>query len=180
MERIKLHDKFFRLFIPNNKIEKAIKVTAEKINKDFASCNGIPIFVSILNGSFMFTASLMKDIDFSCEITFIKLESYFGTSSTGKIKEILGLSRDIRDRKVIVLEDIIDSGKTITSLCKKLREAGAADIKIATMFFKPDAYKGNEKIDYKVMNIGNEFIIGFGLDYDQLGRQYKDIYIIEE
>ena len=179
MERIKINDKYFKPFISNEKIEAAIIEVAEKINRDYKDSEDIPVFVCILNGAFMFAGSLMKHINFQCEISFVKYSSYEGTSSTGKLEKKYGLTTDIRGRKVIIIEDIVDTGMTIQGVCNDLREAGAADVKIATLFLKPDAYKGKEIIDYKAMTIGNEFIVGFGLDYDQLGRQYKDIYIID-
>lgn len=178
MARIQLHDKSFKPFIPNEKIEAAIEAVAERINSEYTN-DDRPIFISVLNGSFMFTASLMQKISFDCEITFVKLTSYSGTESTGCFKQVLGLSQNVKGRKVIIVEDIVDSGATMTELNRMLVEAGAAEIRICTLFFKPAAYKGKLKIDYPVMEIGNEFIVGYGLDYDQLGRQYKDIYIID-
>lgn len=180
MERIKIHDKYFKPFIPNEKIEEAIAKVADKINRDYADCKDIPIFVCVLNGAFMFAGSLMKHIDFQCEITFVKYQSYVGTKSSGQLEKVYQISRDIKGRKVIIVEDIVDTGNTIDHICADLREAGAADVQVATLFLKPDAYKGKETIKYNAMSIGNEFILGFGLDYDQLGRQYKDIYIIED
>ncbi len=178
MERIKLHDKYFKPFIPYEKIENAITVLAERMNADF---NGVdtPIFLSVLNGSFMFTASLMKKINFNAEVSFIKLSSYSGTCSGGEVKQILGLNGCIKGRNVVIVEDIVDSGVTICELHKLLTEAEASSIKVCTLFLKPAAYQKDIKIDYAAMEIGNEFIVGFGLDYDQLGRQYKDIYIID-
>ncbi len=125
------------------------------------------------------TASLMKEINFNSEITFIKMASYEGTSSTGSVSQLIGLNQDIKGRNIIILEDIVDTGKTLVQIDNILKNAGAADIKICTLFLKPDAYKENIPIDYAAMEIGNEFIVGYGLDYDQLGRQYKDIYIID-
>lgn len=180
MERIKVHDKYFKLFIPNEKIEKSIAEVADKINKDYADCEDVPIFVCVLNGAFMFASSLLKNIDFDCELTFVKYKSYVGTKSSGKLERVFKLSTDVKNRKVIIVEDIVDTGGTINQICEDLREAGASDVQVATLFLKPNAYHGNEEIKYNAMSIGNEFIVGFGLDYDQLGRQYKDIYIIDE
>ncbi|MBR2947254.1 MAG: hypoxanthine phosphoribosyltransferase [Bacteroidales bacterium] len=178
MERIQLHDKYFKPFIPNIKIEEAIEKVAQQLNNDYK--NGeTPIFLSVLNGSFMFTASLMGKLEFNCEISFVKLASYSGTESSGCINKIIGLSDRVKGRKVVIIEDIVDTGNTIEELVRLLNEMEVADIKICTLFLKPGAYKKEIPIDYPAMEIGNEFIVGFGLDYDQLGRQYKDIYIID-
>ncbi len=178
MERIKLHDKEFRIFIPNAKIEAAIDTVAQKLNRDYADAD-CPIFLSVLNGSFMFTASLMQRIGFLSEISFVKLASYEGTSSTGETKQLIGLNNSLAGRKVIIVEDIVDTGNTIVALDKIVRELGATDVRICTMCFKPKAYTKDIPIDYAALEIGNEFIVGYGLDYDQLGRQYKDIYIVD-
>lgn len=179
MERIKIHDKYFRSYISNSTIEEAISKTAEKINKDYGPDSGL-VILGVLNGSFMFTASLVQKLDMNPEICFIRLASYEGLKSTGEIKEIIGLNRDISGRKVLVCEDIVDSGQTIDRLYDILTKAGVTDIKVATLFLKPDAYKGKIHIDYPAMYTGNEFIVGYGLDYNQLGRNLKDIYILDE
>ena len=137
------------------------------------------VFLSVLNGSFMFTASLMKYINFLSELSFVKMASYCGTSSTGQVKQLIGLSDSLRGRRVIIVEDIVDTGKTITDMYALLQDMGVSDIRVCTLFLKPDSYKGNVRIDYHAMEIGNEFIVGYGLDYDQLGRQLQDIYIVE-
>ncbi|PKO97287.1 MAG: hypoxanthine phosphoribosyltransferase [Bacteroidetes bacterium HGW-Bacteroidetes-7] len=178
MERIKLHDKEFKIFIPSEKILNSISEVAEKLNNDYKNCE-TPLFLSVLNGSFMFTSDLIKLINFQCEISFIKLSSYSGTESTGEIKEILGLNSSVKGRNIIVVEDIVDTGTTIEELYKLLSEAGAADIKICTLLLKPDAYDKEIKIDYTAMKIPNDFIVGYGLDYNELGRQYKDIYVLD-
>lgn len=179
MERIVLHDKKFRLFIPNEKIEEAIGSVARKINGDYKDRGTTPVFLSVLNGSFMFTSSLLQKIEFGCEVSFVKLASYSGTSSTGQVKELIGAGRELEGRDVIIVEDIVDSGRTIVELYDILTRLKVSSVRICTLFYKPEAYKKSLKIDYPAMEIGNEFIVGFGLDYDQLGRQYKDIYIIE-
>lgn len=179
MERIKVHDKYFKLYMPHAKIEESIEKVAGQLNQDLKEVD-TPIFLSVLNGSFMFTASLMQKIQFQCDIVFIKLASYEGTSSTGSVKQIMGLTKSIEGKTVIIVEDIVDTGGTIEELYKILKEAGAANVKVCTLMYKPDSYSKNIPIDYAANAIPNDFIVGFGLDYDQLGRQYKDIYVIDE
>ena len=178
MERIKLHDKYFKVMIPYEKIEESISKVANQINEDYKDVEN-PLFLSVLNGSFMFTADLLKKIDFGCEISFIKLSSYSGVSSTGEVKQIIGLNKSIKDRSIIILEDIVDTGATIVELHELLTKSGAKDVKICTLLLKPDAYKKDIKIDYSAIQIPNDFIVGYGLDYDELGRQYKDIYVLD-
>lgn len=178
MERIKLHDKFFRICIPHEKIMEAVSDVAARLNRDLRNVD-TPIFLSVLSGSFMFTADLMKKVELPCDIAFIKLASYSGTESTGEVKQIMGLNRDIKGRTVVIVEDIVDTGGTIVELDKLLRRQGAADIRVCTLLFKPGSYSKHVKIDYAAMEIPNDFIVGYGLDYDQLGRQYKDIYVLD-
>lgn len=178
MERIKLHDKEFRIFIPYSKIEEAIKEVAAQLNKDYKD-KEMPIFLSVLNGSFMFSADLLKNIDFQCEISFIKLSSYSGTSTTGEIREVVGITTSVKGRDVVVLEDIVDTGNTVEELDRILREQGARSVKICTLLLKPEAYHKSLPIDYVALEIPSDFIVGYGLDYDELGRQYKDIYVLD-
>lgn len=180
MDKITLKDKTFRVSIPYEKIVEAIDGVAEKINNDFNGCEDIPIILCVLNGSIMFTAELMKRLTFNCQIVSTKLTSYVGTNTTGNVKQAMGLTADIQGRRVIVIEDIVDSGNTIVELKKILEEKGAAESKICTLLLKPDAYKKDVKLDYVAMEIPNDFIVGFGLDYDELGRNYKDIYVLDE
>lgn len=179
MERIKVHDKYFKMYMPFEKIEESVQKVADQLNKDLKDVD-TPIFLSVLNGSFMFTASLMQKINFQCDIVFIKLASYEGTESTGSVKQIMGLTKSVVGRTVIVVEDIVDTGGTIEELHKILTSAGAADVKICTLMYKPGSYSKSIPIDYIANSIPNDFILGYGLDYDQLGRQYKDIYVIDE
>lgn len=180
MDRIVIKDKTFKIFIPYEKITVAIDKVAEKLNKDFADCETPPVLLCVLNGSIMFMAELMKRIDFDCNIVSIKLTSYQGTSTTGNVRQALGLTADITGKKVIIVEDIVDSGNTIVELKKILADAGAAESYICTLLLKPDAYKKDIPIDYTALEIPNDFIVGFGLDYDELGRNYKDIYILDK
>ncbi len=179
MDRIKLHDKEFRVFIPFREIEEAIKKVASQLNEHYSKKKP-PLFLSVLNGSFMFTAELLKNIDFQCEISFIKLSSYSGTSSSGEIKELIGLNSDVKGREIIILEDIVDTGNTICDLTDLLKQKGASKIKICTLLLKPEAYHKDIPIDYAAIEIPNDFIVGYGLDYDELGRQYKDIYVLDQ
>ena len=178
-DRILVKDRYFVPYIPYERLEKAIDAVAERINHDFKHFDGTPIILCVLNGSILFTGELMKRLDFPCEFSSIRLSSYEGTLSTGVTRKVLGLTSSIKGRTVIVVEDIVDTGKTITDLHALLLDAGAADVKICTMLLKPDVYKKDLKLDYVAMEIENRFIVGFGLDYDQLGRNSKDIYILD-
>ena len=179
MHKITLHGKRFRVCTAAAQIEEAVSAVAEKINRDLKDVD-TPIFLSVLNGSFMFTADLMRKIEVECDVVFIKLASYSGTSSTGEVKQIMGLNTDVKGRTVIIVEDIVETGNTIEELYRILKEAGAADIKVCTLLLKPEAYRTEIKIDYAALQIPNDFIVGYGLDYNQLGRQYKDIYVLDE
>ena len=179
MEKVTLKDKTFKTFIPYEKISSSIDALAEKINADFNGCEDVPILLCVLNGSIMFMAELMKRLTFDCQIVSTKLTSYEGTNSTGRVKQALGLTADIKGRRVIVIEDIVDSGNTIVALKQILEEKEAKETRMCTLLLKPDAYKKDVALDYVAMEIKNEFIVGFGLDYDELGRNLKDIYILD-
>ena len=179
MSNVRLHDKSFRPFIEYDKIEEAIDNVASRINQDYKGCTDVPVLLCVLNGSILFTAELMKRLDFKCEIVSIKLSSYVGTKSTGNVKEIMGMTGDVAGKRVIIVEDIVDSGRTIVDLTRILKEKGAAESKVCTMLLKPDSYKEDIPIDYVAMEIPNDFIVGFGLDYDGLGRNIKDIYVLD-
>ena len=178
MSVVKIKDKTFKTFIPEQEILTRVKAVADKINTDMAGKK--PLLLAVLNGSFMFAADLMRYITIPCEISFVKLASYEGTTSTGKVKEVIGLNEDICGREVIIVEDIVDTGGTISELKRILAEKGAVESKVCTMLLKPDVYKGKEVLDYVAMEIPNRFIVGFGLDYNELGRNLKDIYILDE
>jgi hypoxanthine phosphoribosyltransferase len=177
MKDIKVKDKEFELFIPQSKIQKAIEKVAFQINTDLAGKD--PLFVAILNGAFMFAGELMKHITIPCEISFVRLSSYRGLHSTGKLKEIYGLDEDISGRTVVVVEDIVDTGNTMLQIVDQLSCDEPADIKIATLLFKPNALKTDIKLDYVALEIPNDFILGYGLDYDGYGRNLADIYKIK-
>ena len=176
IEKIKVNDKVFEVFISSSEIQKGVEKIAEEINIDFQGKT--PLFLSILNGSFIFAADLLKKIDVDCEISFVKLKSYEGTSTTGIVKTLIGLDEDITDRAVIILEDIVDTGNTIENLIDQLMALKPAEVKVATLLFKPEAYVKDIKIDYKALEVPNEFLIGYGLDYNGLGRNLVDIYKI--
>ena len=177
MKQVKIHDKTFELYIPYEKIRGVIEKMAEKMNTDFEGKN--PLFVCILNGSFMFAAELFKRIDLlETEITFVKLASYKRDKTTGEVKQLIGLNEDIDGRTVVILEDIVDTGITIENILTQLRKMNPKEIKIATLLLKPDALQKEVQLDYIGLEIPNDFIVGYGLDYDGLGRNLIDIYSV--
>lgn len=179
MERIILKDKSFKTFIPYERISASVDKVAARMNDDFDGCEDVPVLLCVLNGSIMFMAELMKRLTFNCQIVSTKLTSYAGTQTTGSVKQAMGLTADIKGRRVIIVEDIVDSGNTIVELKKILEEKGAAESRVCTLLLKPEAYKKDIRIDYVAMEIPNDFIVGFGLDYDELGRNLKDIYVLD-
>ncbi len=176
METVTIKDKMFSLSIPAAEIQTAISKLAEKLNHELVGKD--PLFLVILNGSFMFAADLFKMLTIPCEVSFVKLSSYRGTSSTEVVKTMIGLSDDIKGRTIVVIEDIVDTGHTLEHLMKMLDEQQPADIKICTLLFKPNAYLKCIRIDYVGIEIPNDFIVGYGLDYDGFGRNLADIYKI--
>lgn len=174
---VKLHDKSFKVMIPAEKIDKAVSEVATKLNNDYKEVQK-PIFVGILNGAFMFLSDLLKKIDFTCELSFVKIASYEGTQSTGQISTLIGLNNDIEGRDVIIVEDIVDTGESIQHTVDAFRAKNPRSIKVCTLFFKPASYSKSIPIDYRAIEIGNEFIVGYGLDYDQIGRNLKDVYVV--
>lgn len=175
---VTIKDRQFEKFIDFEQIQTAIKKVATEINRDLHDKE--PIFIAVLNGSFMFVGELMKEIDIECEITFVRFSSYQGVSSTNNVKELLGLSENIENRTVVVLEDIVDSGNTIVELKKALKKQNPKEIKVATLLFKPDALKQEVDLEYVAIEIPNDFIVGYGLDYDGYGRNLKNIYKVIE
>lgn len=176
MENVKIKDKEFALFIPEKKILEQIDRVAQEINRDLAGKN--PLFVCVLNGAFMFAADLMKKVSIPSEISFVKLSSYKGTTSTGKLKELIGLQEDIEGRSVVIVEDIVDTGHTMVSVIEQLKQKYPSEVRVATLLYKPNALKVELKLDYVAMEIPNDFILGYGLDYDGYGRNLADIYKI--
>jgi len=179
-KRIKLHDKYFVPYIPEEALMKAIDDVAEKVNADYRDSGKVPVVICVLNGSIVFAGYLLTRLDFPCELAAIRVTSYEGTRSTGNIKDVLGLTTDVDGRDVILIEDIVDTGNTIIKLCEHLAFRGAKVVKICTMFTKPDVYHYDRKLDYVGMEIRNKFVVGFGLDYDQLGRNLPELYILDE
>ena len=178
MKKIRVKDKEFEVFIPAGAIDDAVSNIARRINADFKDQD--PVFLVILNGAFMFAADLFKKLDMPCEISFVKLASYSGTQTSSRVKELIGLNEFLRGRQVVIVEDIIDTGITMEYLIGKLNDLGVAELRIACLFFKPDAFCKDFTIDYIGMDIPNDFIVGYGLDYDGYGRNYADIYKIIE
>ena len=178
-KKVRLYDKTFKPFLSNDQINAAIDKVAAKINADFAGTQDIPILLCVLSGSIMFTAELMKRIDFPVEVAAVKLSSYVGTRSTGKIRQVMGITAPLKGRRVIIVEDIVDSGNTIVDLHRIVSEHGASEIRICTMLLKPKMYDKDVKLDYVAMEIPDDFIVGFGLDYNELGRNLKDIYALD-
>tara|TARA_B100001540_G_C15632333_1_gene562728 strand:+ start:277 stop:813 length:537 start_codon:yes stop_codon:yes gene_type:complete len=174
MRDIILHNKIFEVFITENEIQKIVESIANNINttkiKD-------PLFIAVLNGSFLFAADIMRKITLpNAEISFIKLSSYEGTKTTGNVNELIGINKDISKRNIIILEDIIDTGITLEKIITLLKKENVADIKVATLLFKPDAYTKNINIDFIGKSIPNNFVVGYGLDYDENGRNLPHIY----
>ena len=174
MKEIILHNKTFEVFIPETEISVIVHSMANNINE--ARIKN-PLFISVLNGSFMFSSDIMKKITIpNTEISFVKLSSYSGTETTGSVHELIGLGQDIRNRNVIILEDIIDTGITLEKIISLLEKNNVADIKVATLLFKPDAYTKDINIDFVGKSIPNDFVVGYGLDYDEIGRNLPHLY----
>lgn len=178
MSTIKIKDKTFEVSIPEAEIKARVKAVAKQICQDMASRN--PLLLAVLNGSFIFAADLMREMDIPCEISFVKLASYQGTTSTGTIKEVLGINEDLAGRTVIIVEDIVESGLTMQRMIESLGTRNPASVHICTLLLKPERLKVPLNIEYVAFSIPNDFILGYGLDYDQQGRQLKDIYTLVE
>lgn len=177
---VTLHDKVFVPYIKGEEVEAAIDRLAAKVNEAHKNEKEPVILLCVLNGSIMFTSELMKRLTFPLELMTIKVASYAGTRSGGHIQEIMGITGSVSGRKVIICEDIVDTGATMVYLDKRLRESGASSVEICTMLLKPEVYKQSLKLDYVAMEVPNRFIVGYGLDYDQLGRNIKGIYVLKD
>jgi hypoxanthine phosphoribosyltransferase len=173
---VKIKDKQFRPSLLEADIKARVKALAQQISKDLEGKN--PLFLGVLNGSFIFAADLMREMTIPCEISFVKLASYQGTTSTGKVKEVLGVNENLSGRTVVIVEDIVESGQTMKQMVESLGTRNPASVQICTLFFKPDKLKEELTIDYVAFTIPDDFIVGYGLDYDGQGRELKDVYTI--
>ena len=178
-ERVTLNDKTFEVMIPAEEIDKAVAKVAERLNNDYASSKKPPIFVGVLSGAYMFLADLVRKTNFNNEVTFVQISSYEGTQSTGTIKQKLGIDFDIKGRDIIIVEDIVETGHSINHMLNYIKSMEPSSVEVCTLFFKPEKYLYDMPIKYCALEIGNEFIVGYGLDYDQVGRGLKDIYVVD-
>jgi hypoxanthine phosphoribosyltransferase len=175
-KRIKVLDLTFETSITEETIQKEIGHIAEQMNRDLADKN--PLFLGILNGAFMFASDLFKQINFPCQITFLKLASYEGTKTTGTVKQLIGINQDLKDRTVVLLEDIVDTGITLDTILRQLSGYEPKEILVATMLHKPDAQQKDVRLDYVGFQIPNEFVLGYGLDYNGYARNLPEIYTL--
>lgn len=176
MSRVTIKDKTFEVSMSEEQIKQRIREVAQQISHDMEGRN--PLFLAVLNGAFIFAADLMREMTIPCEISFVKLASYQGTTSTGKIKEVFGINEDLTGRTVIILEDIVETGLTIKQMIESLGTRNPASVHVCTLFFKPERLQEDLQLDYVAFSIPNDFILGYGLDYDQQGRGLKDLYTL--
>lgn len=179
MKSIQLHDKHFVPFISKEKIDHYVEQLTQQMANDIEP-DEVPIFIGILNGSFMFAADFVRKYPNDCHITFVKMASYEGVNSTGKIKHLVGINENLEGKTVVILEDIIDTGNTLSEIYDIFKDKNVKQLKIATLFFKPEVFKKDLHIDYIGKSIEDKFIVGYGLDYDGLGRNLPDIYKLKE
>ena len=178
MSTIKIHDKVFKTSYSEAEILQHVKAVADRLNKDMEGKN--PLFLAVLNGSFIFAADLMRMITIPCEISFVKLASYQGTLSTGKVKEVIGINEDITGRTVVIIEDIVESGLTMKRMIDTLGTRNPESVHICTLLLKPEKLEVDLNVEYAAMEIPNDFIVGYGLDYNQQGRNLREIYTLVE
>ena len=178
MSRVTIKDKTFETSIPEAEILERVKAVAAQINQDMADKN--PLFLAVLNGAFVFAADLMREITIPCEISFVKLASYQGTTSTGKVHEVLGVNENLSGRTIVIIEDIVDTGLTLKQMIESLGTRNPESIHICTLLLKPEKLKEKLDVEYVAFRIPNDFILGYGLDYDQQGRNLRDIYTLVE
>ena len=178
MDIVKIKDKTFKISIPEAEILNHVKEVADRINRDMADQN--PLFLAVLNGSFMFAADLMKLITIPCEISFVKLASYQGVISTGSVREVIGINENLSGRTVVIVEDIVDTGLTMKRMIESIGTRNPASVHICTLLLKPEKLQEELDVEYVAMKIPNDFIVGYGLDYDQQGRNLRDIYTVVE
>lgn len=175
---IQLKDKRFNILVPEEKLLNRIQDMARQIDEEYK--DKLPLFVAVLNGSFMFAADLLKRITIPCEITFVKVASYQSLHSTGKLTQLIGLSDEVSGRHIILLEDIVDTGITIEGVIDDLQTKNPLSVQVATLLHKPQAYTKQVPLRYIGFSIPNQFVVGYGLDYDQLGRNLKDLYVLQD
>lgn len=178
MSIVKIKDKTFKTSITEREIRERVKAVAERISHDMEGKN--PLLLGVLNGSFIFAADLMRELTIPCEVSFVKLASYQGITSTGKVHEVLGINEDLAGRHIVIVEDIVDTGKTMKQMIESLGTRNPASVHVCTLFVKPDKLQEPIDIEYACFSIPNDFIVGYGLDYDQQGRNLKDIYTLLE
>ena len=178
MKTVKIKDKEFVPMMSEEEIKRRVKELAAQISKDMAGKN--PLLLAVLNGSFVFAADLMREITIESEISFVKLASYQGTTSTGTVKEVIGINENLSGRTVIIVEDIVESGLTMKRMIESLGTRNPASVHICTLLLKPDCLKVDLDIEYAAFSIPNDFIVGYGLDYDQQARNLKDIYVLKK
>ena len=175
---VTIKDKTFKTSIPEAEIKQRVKELAQKISKDMEGKN--PLLLGVLNGSFIFAADLLREMTIPCEVSFVKLASYQGVTSTGKVHEVLGINEDLAGRDVVIVEDIVDTGRTMKQMIESLGTRNPASVHICTLFVKPEKLEEKLDIEYAAFSIPNDFIVGYGLDYDHQGRQLKEIYSLVE
>ena len=178
MSTIKIHDREFVKSIPSEEIAARVREVAGRINKDYAGKR--PLLLGVLNGCFMFVSDLMKNLEIECEISFVKFSSYQGSETTGTVKQVIGLAESIEGRDVIIVEDIVDTGLTMHKMLETLAESKPASLEIASLFVKPARLRVPVKVKYSAFEIPDRFIVGYGLDYDALGRNLPDVYDVKE
>ncbi len=174
MAIIEIEDKKFETLIKETEIRAAIDIVAARLNLELDGKR--PLFVCVLNGAFMFAADLMRRLTIDCQISFMKVASYEGTNSSGRVKQLIGLNEEVKGRTVVLIEDIVDTGETMVMLTKQLKDLGAADVRIATLLFKPESCRKDVTPNYIGINLPKDFIVGYGLDYNGYGRNLTDIY----
>ena len=175
--RVTLHDKTFELSIPYAELNEAIQRVADRLNEDYKDVP-TPLFLGVLNGAFMFLGELMQKIDLTCEVQFVKLASYVGTASTGEVHDLIGLNNSVEGRHIVIVEDVVDTGESMDHLLGVLAKHNPASVTIATLLYKPTKFTKDFEVKYRALDIPDDFIVGFGLDYDDIGRNLTDIYTI--
>ncbi len=176
-QTIKLHDLEFTPYLSEDRLQVIVSEVAGKINHKYEGKT--PLFVVVLNGAFMFASDLLKEVSVDCEISFLRVSSYRGTSSTGEVKELMPIGTDVTGRDVILVEDIVDTGKTMGDVIAKMKLEGARSVSVCTLLFKPDAFQGSYAVDLIGVEIPDRFVVGYGLDYDGLGRNLPSLYQIK-